>query len=222
MEEHPETAMLGTSKYVIDENGKILRKGIALLKPGKSLLKTNALTHGSVMFRKTIVDELGGYNELFRYCQDYELWLRIAKQYEVRNLRQVLYKLRLHDEAIRFKHGDESPLYHLLALRLARDELDDEVLKTIKDKGIKRLHSYLSKNEEIFFHKSIANLQVQQGNLKLAREEYQKVFRLNPFDIKNNINIMRSYFGRGVMIKSSELYETIRNFCVYLENWYSK
>ena len=222
-EKHPETAILGTSKYVIDEDGKILRKEIALLKPNsKNLLKTNVLRHGSVMFRKAIVDELGGYNELLRYSQDYELWLRIVKRYEVRNLRQLLYKSRSHSANIRLMNWEEATLYHLLALRLGRDELDDEVLKTIKDKGIKSLHLYLSKNEEIFFHKSIASLLVQQGNLKLARQEYKKVFSLTPFDIKNDINIIRSYFGRRVMFKSSKLYETIRNFCVHLENWYPK
>lgn len=222
-DQHPETAMLGTSKYVIDEDGKILRQEIALLKPrSKNLLKTNVLTHGAVMFRKTIVDELGAYNEVLRYSQDYELWLRIAKHYEVRNLRQQLYKSRSHSANIRLMNWEEATLYHLLALRLGRGELEDEVLKTIKDKGIKSLHSYLTKNEDIFFHRSIASFLAQQGNLKLAREEYKKVFSLIPFNIKNNINIIRSYFGRRVMTKSSEIYETIRNFCVHLENWYSK
>lgn len=213
-DKHPEVALLGTSADKIDEQGKVLLKVIVTTKPGRSLFKGNQFNHGSTMFKRGAVDRLRGYNELFKYCQDYELWLRIANCYEVRNLKQVLYKLRFHDEAIRFKHGDESALFHLLALRSARNNLDQKVLGIINNHGIKGLYHHLSKNEKVFFHKSIANLHVQHGNLKLARKEYKKVCSLTPFDIKNNINIICSYFGRGLMIKISKIYETIRNFYV--------
>lgn len=220
--EHPEVALLGTGIYMIDNGGKILGKRIALANPSKSLLKSNQFNHGSTMFRREVIAELGGYNELFTYGQDYELWLRMATCHEVKNLRQVLYKLRFHDETIRLKHGDGSVLSHLLALRLVQGELDVEVLKTIKDDGIESLYSYLNKNEKACFHKAVAYTQAQNKNIKLAREEYKKVLQLNPLDFKNGINIILSYFGRGVMVKGAKLHETIRNFGVYLENWHSK
>ncbi len=221
-DQHPEVALLGTSIYRINSNGKILGKTLAIANPGKSLFKQNQFNHGSTMLRSGVVRELGGYNELFKYCQDYEFWLRIAKYYEVRNLPQLLYKLRFHNEAIRFKKNDEAILYTLLALRLVRDDLDYEVLITIKDKGIKSLYSYLSKNEEIFFHKFFADLHMQQGKVQLAREEYKRVGRLTPLDIKNYINISRTYLGMGLMANSYRIYETIRNYYVCLKNWYSK
>ena len=221
-EHHPETALLGTSKYVIDEDGKILRKAIVLLKTSKDLLKTNAITHGSAMFKKAIIDELGGYNELVRYSQDYELWLRIAKHHDVRSLRQILYKLRYHSENVRLTNVEESTLYIFLIRRLADNNLGEELLRAIKEKGIRSLIAHLSKKERIYFHKTVADAYVRKGNMKLAREEYKKVFNLTRFDIKNDINIIRSYLGRTVMIKSSKLYETIRNYYVYFENWYSR
>ena len=218
-EEHQEVVLLGTTVYLIDENGKIVGKRIVLAKPTiKDIFKENHFNHGSVMFKKEIVNQLGGYNELIRYSQDYELWLRIAKSYEVRNLTQLLYKLRSHDENIRLTNWEESTLYNSLVLRSVRGELDEEVLNAIKDNGIKSLYLYLNKDEKIFFHKSLADLHVRNSDLKLAREEYKKIFSLNPFDIKNNINIIRSYLGKGVMAKTSKIYATFRNFLQYLKN----
>lgn len=219
---NPNVALLGTGIYRIDGKGKILGKTLAVAKPGKSLLKQNQFNHGSTMFKSRVVRELGGYNELFSYCQDYELWLRMAKNYAVRNLPQILYKLRFHNEAVRFRKRDEAILYNLLALRLVRDECDAEVLKAIKDKGIKGLRSYLTRDEKIIFHKSFADLHMQQGNLKLAKEEYKKACRLAPLDIENDLKLIRLYLGRSMMANSYKIYEAFRNFYVGLKNRFSR
>ncbi len=194
---HPGTALLGTSIYMIDGDGKILGKTIMSAEPSKNALKGSWFAHGSTMFKSEVVRELGGYNPLLRYAQDYELWLRIAKYYEVRNLTQMLYKLRFHDQSIQFKKRDEATLYHLLALRLARNDLEAKVLKAIKDNGIKSLCPYLNKNEQVFFSKAVAYMYMRDNKVKLAREEYKKVLRSNPLDFKNNINLILSYLGKG-------------------------
>ena len=207
LEQHPDTALLGTSIYIMDEDGRVLGRKTALANPGESLFKFNQFNHGSTMFKSTVVRELGGYNELFRYCQDYELWLRIAKRYEVRNLKQALYMLRSHQENIRFQKRDEAELYRLLALRMARDDLDAEVLIAVKDNGIRGLCPYLDKSEKVFFSKAVAYMHLQHGNLKLAREEYMKVLRLKPHDLKNVANIILSYLGNSIRTKVYRLYQ---------------
>ena len=219
LENHPETALLGTNNYFIDENGKIVGKRIVLAKPSmKDLFKENYFNHGSVMVKKEVINQLGGYNELIRDSQDYELWLRIAKYYDVRNLTQILYKFRSHDANIRFTNREESALYHLLALKLTRNDLDEGVLNAIKDNSIKSLYSYLNKDEKIFFHKVMAEMHVRNSDLKMAREEYKKVFGLNPFDIVNDMNIVCSYFGKSAMTKTSNIYAAFMNFSQHLKN----
>jgi glycosyltransferase involved in cell wall biosynthesis len=222
LKEHLEVVLLGTGVYLIDENGKIVGKRIALAKPDiKDLFKGNQFNHGSVMFKKEVINQLGGYNELIRYSQDYELWLRIAKSYEVRNLTQLLYKLRSHDANIGLTNWEESMLYHLRILRSVRGELDEELLQSVNDGGIKSLYAHLNKEERVFFYKVMAGIHVRNNNLKLAREGYKKVFVLNPFDITNDINIVRSYFGKSVMAKSSKIYGSFMNFLQYLKNHWS-
>jgi glycosyltransferase involved in cell wall biosynthesis len=223
LKKHPEVVLLGTIAYLIDKNGKIIGKKVALAKPSlKDLFKVNQFNHGSVMFKKEIVNQLGGYNELIRYSQDYELWLRIAKLYDVRNLTQLLYKLRSHDSNIRLANLEESTLHHLLVLRSVRGELDEIILKAVNENGIKSLRPYLNKEEQVYFYKAIAGMHVRNKNMKLARKEYIKIFGLNPFDITNDINIVRSYFGTSVMAKTLKIYETCINFLRRLKNCCSR
>jgi len=223
LEKHPAVALLGTSIYRIDSGGNVIGKRIALAKPTmKDILKGNQFSHGSVMFKRQVIDDVGGYNELFRYVQDYELWLRIAKHYEVRNLTQLLYKLRSHDKNVRFTNGEEAALYGILAVKLTRENLEGEILEDIKERGIRSLYPYLNRSEEIVVHKARASLHVDNDNIELAREEYRKIFGLTPFDVENDINIVRSFFGRDMMIMSSKIYETIKNLRPCLRNWCSK
>jgi glycosyltransferase involved in cell wall biosynthesis len=223
LEKHSEVVLLGTFAYSIDKKGKIVGKRIVLAKPRlKDILKENPFNHGSVMFKKEIVNQLGNYNELIRYSQDYEFWIRIAKHYDVRNLTQLLYKLRSHDSNIRLTNLEESTLHHLLVLRSVRGELDEELLKAVNENGIKSLRPYLNKEEQVYFYKAIAGMHVRNNNTKLARKEYIKIFVLNPFDITNDINIVRSYFGTSVISKTSKIYETYINFLKRLKNCCSR
>ena len=38
------------------------------------------LTHGEVMFRRSLYNQVGGYREFFRMSQDYDLWMRFRDQ----------------------------------------------------------------------------------------------------------------------------------------------
>src|SRR5690606_6498738 len=44
----------------------------------KDLLKKNRITHGTVMFRKDIYTQAGGYREFFTSRQDKDLWFRLS------------------------------------------------------------------------------------------------------------------------------------------------
>ena len=44
----------------------------------------------SVMLRKSILDEVGGFDDLMPVCEDYDLWLRIAVRYPFKFLKEKL------------------------------------------------------------------------------------------------------------------------------------
>ena len=95
----PEVALLGTQGLRVDARGRALE---ALRRPCETagirwaLLFDNAFLHSSVMFRKAALLELGGYDGSFRYCQDFDLWSRVAGRHAVANLSQTLLTNRAH------------------------------------------------------------------------------------------------------------------------------
>lgn len=206
-QEHPEIALLGTGAYIIDETGTISGREIPLANPSKNdFTKDNQIVHGSAMFRKAIIDVLGPYNELYKYSQDYELWLRIATCHNVANLTFPLYKKRKYSESVQAMKRKEGALYHLLALKRSENSLDDEVVKIVDDKGISNLYPYLSNKEKIYLHKSVARACIGNGDLRSARQEYKIALSLYPFDIRTIINFLLTYLGKGIMDKIAKIH----------------
>jgi len=57
----------------------------------------NPFCHPSVLMRTAMVKGLGGYRQVLnRYAQDYDLFLRLAEQGEIGNLKESLMKYRVH------------------------------------------------------------------------------------------------------------------------------
>jgi glycosyltransferase involved in cell wall biosynthesis len=50
--------------------------------------------HGSVMFRRSLYQDVGGYRPAFRYAQDSDLWLRMAEKAMFACVPEVLYEHR--------------------------------------------------------------------------------------------------------------------------------
>lgn len=208
LEKHPEVALIGTGVYVINENGETVEKRIMHPNPKKSLLKGNRFIHGSVMFRKSVVDELGAYNELFKNSEDYELWLRISQKYEVNNLIQPLYKLRYHGCSISSAKIEEQQMYAVLARKLAMNEIKEEILLNLKD--VSSLYEILSRDDKMMFHKAVAYNHTQNNDLPSLRRECFKACKLNPFDLENDFQLLSSLFGLRGVRATHQLYRYAR------------
>ena len=110
LENNPEVKFLGTFGYAINGEGKTLREEVLPVSPQEIkniLIKRNPFIHTSVMIRKEIIDKLGGYNENFKFIQDYELWFRILRVTKGENLPLFLVKKRYTSEMISFKNNKE-------------------------------------------------------------------------------------------------------------------
>jgi len=53
-------------------------------------LKRCMITPSSVMMQKTLLEEVGGFNEALPACEDYDLWLRITARYPVGLIDEIL------------------------------------------------------------------------------------------------------------------------------------
>ena len=105
LRQHSDVVLVGSQSWVIDEDGNY--RGIILSKCCEErsirwdLLFDNSFIHSAVMFRKdAIFNKLGGYDESFVFCQDYELWSRVASGYRLCNLPARLMLYRTHPDSM--------------------------------------------------------------------------------------------------------------------------
>jgi len=95
---HPEVGLLGTARREISASGEVLR---TITPPGddralrRVLMGTNPFTHSSMMFRRTVLDASGWYDERFVVAQDYDLWLRMSRLTRLASLDEPLVLRRL-------------------------------------------------------------------------------------------------------------------------------
>jgi GT2 family glycosyltransferase len=97
----PEIVCVGGGFDVIDARGRRFDRVlppcdheaiVALALAGRSpICGSNAL------FRRDAVLSLGGYDEGAVFAEDLDLWLRLAEQGRLANLREVISKVRFHD-----------------------------------------------------------------------------------------------------------------------------
>ena len=90
---------LAVSKYVNSD-----KELISGSKSNESLIRSiflkSPFTHSSAFFRKEKFLEIGGYNEKFTVSQDFELWMRFAKNGNVGIVNSVIVKRLVHNSMI--------------------------------------------------------------------------------------------------------------------------
>ncbi len=103
LDTHPEYAQVGSWCRMIDAQGHVLNK----IKRQPALpddihaqfLFRCAMSNRSIMARTALLKEYGYRND-FPRCQDYELHVRLAKQYKLGNIPECLVYGRIHPEQI--------------------------------------------------------------------------------------------------------------------------
>ena len=92
-----------TGKMLVDEHGRVLKVRIPRVegKVYEKLLEWDFIGSCSrVSVRKNILDAVGGFDETLINCQDWDLWLRVAKLTEVGCVRECLVKRHLGSDQL--------------------------------------------------------------------------------------------------------------------------
>jgi glycosyltransferase involved in cell wall biosynthesis len=114
LDRHAHVGLVGVAPTYIDATGRPAGQWNVLTTNDElqaQLARSNCFCHGSVMFRRECVDLVGPYSEEFALAQDYDLWLRIAEWFDLANLPDPLYHLRLHDAQLSRAHAEAQRRY---------------------------------------------------------------------------------------------------------------
>ena len=123
LDEHPEVGMVGTWFQLIDAHGDTISDVFQLPTSPHQLAWLlyfyNPVAHSSVMLRRSVVEQVGGYKPTRDLAQDYSLWCRLLQRTKLSTIPSLSLYLRKHDANISLLRNDmviESCLASLRAL----------------------------------------------------------------------------------------------------------
>lgn len=99
---NPKLGIVYCDMHICDQALKPIRLGSSIYKMRRGNIWLNLLTSRNfipcpaVMMRKSAIEQVGGFNPSLKYCEEYELFLKIAQTYEADFVDQPLVKYRLH------------------------------------------------------------------------------------------------------------------------------
>jgi len=100
---HPQAAWLTGRCKTINKQGQEVRRAITiykdlwlLLRSRKVLLVLNYISQPATFWRRTIIDEVGIFDEDLHYVMDYDYWLRISNRYPLWIVPSILAYFRIH------------------------------------------------------------------------------------------------------------------------------
>ena len=174
--------LLGTRVIIIDADGdEICEMGgyfsHSEIDQGLLEKKGQLVYHPSVIFRKSIVDQLGGYRNKYTTVEDLDLFLRISELGKIENLREPLLKYREHTSKIGYLHHSEQII---------------QINEVIKEAYARRKLTYkevsldLSPiNNEIDSWEIWAWWALKAGNIKCAKKYAFKLVFNTPFSFES-------------------------------------
>ena len=94
---NPEAKWVTGRMLIVDEEGETLYETeLKSSYTAQSILKQNIIGHPATFFRREVFDEIGLFDETFKYAMDYDLFVRVALKYEPVVIDHLLARFRYH------------------------------------------------------------------------------------------------------------------------------
>jgi glycosyltransferase involved in cell wall biosynthesis len=169
--------------YIINENGKLL--GYSLPSFGRSvfpdILERNFLGNCSaVMAKKECLTEVGLFDERLKAAEDWDLWIRLAKRYEIACIPEPLILYRIHKKSItRTRAPDRLQAAELMFKKFLTD------INTCKNRR-RILGRWAYEFGRLYF---------ECGDAKRGRKEFAEAVYRRPYSATYDLRLLSSVFG---------------------------
>jgi len=184
--QNPEIAVVYTAYAIVDERGRIKK----IEKPRHSgyilqkLLASNCIGASTVMAKKICFTKDTKFDETLPSCQDWDMWIRLAKKYNFAYIPEILVK--------RYEHSSNR-ITADSAVRIAgREIILKKFLKEIERQGsnVKAEHYFWMGNYLCHF-----------GDIKKGRKKLFQALLIFPWNPKYFLHFFISLFGKRIYIK---------------------
>ena len=133
MDAHPTVALAGSFIYAMGRSAKydrLITYPTSHAEISTKLRQDNCLAHPTVIFRRDAVMTVGLYRPEFKAAQDYDLWLRLSRKFEIANIPVPLLRYRFAVGGITLARKWEQ--YYYVFLAKASDARPDATLKEVE------------------------------------------------------------------------------------------
>lgn len=178
LQTHSEVGLVGCCNFEMQADGSRRKKSAQLQSPTfADLQQRNYFVHSSVMMRKSVLDKVGFYDPVFTHCEDYELWLRIAKISQCVNLQEWLVTHRKHADSVSAENFKLQTLIAMYAVQMHSDQVSPATHKAIANGDMDALHRQLQ-TDPVQYHRELAGVCKRYKQYADAHHHYRKLFAL--------------------------------------------
>lgn len=106
LDKNIEVWIVGWTMEIMDENWNVYSKrqyNLTDEEIRKKLFRYSPFCHATTMYRKKIIDQIGGYNIYLHDAEDYEIYFRIWLLSKFANLPNVTYRMRVNRNSVTYK-----------------------------------------------------------------------------------------------------------------------
>lgn len=147
--EHCDISVVGCSSYIINERSEIESQRVPPLSPTLNdalQFFGPTLTHPSVLFnKKKLCGELY-YSDCYPHAEDFELWVRLSKKYNIANIREILFYYRINSVGVSQSNIKEQKINAALAYYESRypGVTDERLLMSLQNIHLRDFKNKLS------------------------------------------------------------------------------
>lgn len=152
--------------------------------------------HASVMFRKSVYDEVGGYRADFYFTQDADLWSRMIEVSEVDVIEEYLTSGIFSEKGISGRNAERQKRIKELIVQANQARNSKQCEREILDQ-IRKIRPGTDKNSEqrdnfdgLYF---IANVLTDNGSAH-ANQYWLKAFKERPWNLKLYLSFIHSFW----------------------------
>lgn len=173
--------LTGTQGYIINSNDEIIGNTNLPLDSFKIIQALKnfrpSFIHPSIMFYKEALIKSGGYNELFKHSEDYELFWRLCRLGIISNLDEKLIYLRKHRNNVSHRFSEEQIENTLVAKSIHSIGKIDKISKKDFIKVKIAVRKNFIKKYYVKIHKKIIELEFLNIKINFALKFSLKVIR---------------------------------------------
>ncbi len=167
--------------------------------PSARMLLEYCISGACFLYRKTVADSVGEYDEKTFLAEDHDFWLRIKLKYEIGHIEEILYKYRIHKNSLNSQNTAKARLLGIdLTIKYSKIYLEKfPYLKNFVENEIKLWETLRNKNSK--------ELQIikQTVKRKILYLELKKFYLLDrdDFYLKEMAKLGLKYFIKALCLK---------------------